>query len=153
MLTDEFQRSTRGDRLRPGGFMNRTGRLLLIAGLSLLPLLAQDPGSQKQSSRTTQTMSMHDMMDHMNGMMGRMQGMMPMMQGNQMTQHMMDSMKTMGGNMNQMMNQIQGMMSDQSITQNKAKKQHLEDMSRHMQTMMQSMEGMMGDMEQMQKSK
>jgi hypothetical protein len=82
-----------------------------------------------------------------------MQSMMPAMQGNPMMQHMMDSMKMLGGNLNQMMSQMQGMMSDKTMSQDKMKMQHMQNMNKQMQSMMQSMDGMLGEMEQMQKNK
>jgi hypothetical protein len=98
-------------------------------------------------------MSTSDMVGQMNATMSHLRAAAPTMQSNPQLQLLMDRMKSLGADLNLLLNRMQVVMSDRTISQDKEKMQHMQNISRSVQTMIQSVDSVVGEMEQLQKLK
>ena len=143
--------------------MNRAARLsinvVVFAAGALLTLVAQTPTSDSQinpvptSQMSASAMSVSDMTTHMKGTMSHMQAVAPSMQSNIQMQQLMDRMKSLGADLNLLLNRLQALMSDKSISQDRLKMQHAQNVSRHVQNMIVSVDGVVLEMDQIQQGR
>jgi len=145
--------------------MHLSAVVVLLAAGTILSVFAQTPASNMQrtqspavsqmstSRMSSSPMSVSDMEGHLNSTMSQMTSMTPGMQGYPQMQLLMDRMKSLGADLNLLLNRIQAIMADKTMSQDKLKMQHVQNISRQIQTMIQSVDGVVGEMDLMQKNK